>query len=133
FPKGCDKHCSAAACPNRAPANPACRAPGSDRRRGLRRLGYIAFDPGRGTSMRLADYIEQNAIAIVDAAEAFAETHRPDGVHLDREALRDHLPQILAAVVDDLRQSQSVGNELARAEGDRDTPPGHPSAAQTHG
>lgn len=83
--------------------------------------------------MRLADYIEQNAIAIVDAAEAFAETHRPDGVHLDREALRDHLPQILAAVVDDLRQSQSVGNELARAEGDRDTPPGHPSAAQTHG
>jgi signal transduction histidine kinase len=83
--------------------------------------------------MRLADYIEDNAERIVDAAEAFATTQMPRGLHLDREALRDHLPQILAAVVADLRQAQAPADELAKAEGTRDTPPGTPSAAQLHG
>jgi signal transduction histidine kinase len=83
--------------------------------------------------MRLADYIEDNAATIVDAAEVFASVHCPRGVHLDREALRDHLPEILAFVVADLRGAQTGDDELARAEGRRDTPPGTPSAAQTHG
>lgn len=83
--------------------------------------------------MRLADYIDENAESIVDAAEAFATRQMPNGVHLDRETLRDHLPQILAAVTADLRHAQSTEQELARAEGGRDTPPGTPSAAQLHG
>lgn len=83
--------------------------------------------------MRLADYIEQNTEAIVDAAEAFASTQLPAQVHLDRETLRDHLPQILAAVVADLRDTQSDEEELERSEGHRDTPAGPLSPAQSHG
>lgn len=83
--------------------------------------------------MRLADYIEQNTVAIVDAAEAFAATRLPNQVHLDRETLRDHLPQILAVVVADLRDAQSDSEELDKAEGLRDTPSGWPSPAQWHG
>lgn len=83
--------------------------------------------------MRLADYIETNAVSIVDDAEAFAHAHCPDGLHLDSDALRDHLPQILAAVVADLRRVQSSEDEVAKAEGLRDACDGTPSAAQTHG
>lgn len=83
--------------------------------------------------MRLADYIEGNADAIVDAAETFAHTHCPEGVRLDRELLRDHLPQILSVVVADLRTDQSTTNELEKAEGRSDAPAGRPSAARTHG
>lgn len=83
--------------------------------------------------MRLADYIEENTVEIVDAAEAFANQQMPRGLHLDRETLRDHLPQILETIVADLRHVQSAGDELDKAEGRRDTPPGIPSAAQLHG
>ena len=83
--------------------------------------------------MRLADYIEDNAEAILADAEAFAQTHRPAGVHLDREMLRDHLPQILAAVVADLRTEQGSAHEIAKAEGHGDVPAGPPSAARSHG
>ena len=83
--------------------------------------------------MRLADYIEANAISIVDDAEEFAAEHLPAGVHLNRAELRDHLPGILAVVVGDLRAAQSRSEEVAKAEGDLDTPPGASSPAQIHG
>lgn len=83
--------------------------------------------------MRLADYIERNAVSLVDAAEAFAHAHCPDGLHLDRDALRDHLPQILSAIVADLRREQSSEDEVAKAGGLRDACDGTPSAAQSHG
>jgi hypothetical protein len=83
--------------------------------------------------MRLADYIEANAEAIVDDAEGFATDHLPAGIHLNRDELRDHLPNILAVVVTDLRASQSRSEEVAKAEGQSDTPPGAFSPAQIHG
>ena len=45
--------------------------------------------------MRIADYIENNAETILEEAHDFAVTLLPKQVHLDSEALRDHLPQIL--------------------------------------
>lgn len=83
--------------------------------------------------MRLADYIEQHADRIVDDAQAFAATQLPGQVHLDPEALRDHLPQILDAIVVDLRHSQTPGEELQKALGYSDTQSDTPSAAQWHG
>jgi signal transduction histidine kinase len=83
--------------------------------------------------MRLADYIEENVGAIVDKAVTFARQQMPGAVHLDDEALRDHLPQILAAVMIDLRNAQSSEDETAKAQGYQDTSAGPLSAAQTHG
>lgn len=83
--------------------------------------------------MRLADFIENHAIAIVDGAEAFAATQMPLGVHMDSAALRDHIPNILAAVVADLRTAQDAAQQRAKSEG-RDSDVHHPeSAARSHG
>ncbi len=84
--------------------------------------------------MRLADYIEHNATAIVDAAEDFAGSQLAGRVALDSETLRDHLPQILAIIVTDLRGSQTAQREREKAEGEHDTPATSPmSPAQWHG
>lgn len=83
--------------------------------------------------MRLADFIENNAVAIVDGAETFAATQIPVGVHMDSAALRDHIPNILAAVVADLRTFQDAAQQQAKSEG-RDGDVGGPeSAARSHG
>jgi signal transduction histidine kinase len=83
--------------------------------------------------MRLADFIEANADAIVDVAEVFASRQIPNGVHLDREALRDHLPDILEAVVADLRRPRRTDEELEGAENGGGTSPNAATAAQAHG
>lgn len=83
--------------------------------------------------MRLADYIEINASLIVDGAVVFAATQAPDGVHLDAVALRDHIPEILEAIVLDLRTSQNAQAQQAKSEGRAIPPDGFPSAARSHG
>jgi signal transduction histidine kinase len=83
--------------------------------------------------MRLADFIDANVEAIIAAAETFAATLLPAAAHLDREALRNHLPLILKAVAADLRTSQTGVEELEKSEGRallaQDAPE---TAAQTH-
>lgn len=76
--------------------------------------------------MRLADYIEANAIAIVDEAELFASTRLPDRLHMDRETLRDHLSQILGVIVAEMRCAQTVAQEREKSEGGSDTPAASP-------
>lgn len=84
--------------------------------------------------MRLADYIETHTTAIVDDAEVFARSLTDGKLQLDSETLRDHLPQILEAVVADLRSAQTPEQERDRAEGLSDTPASSPlSPAQWHG
>jgi signal transduction histidine kinase len=83
--------------------------------------------------MRLADFIEHNAAAIADAAEAFAATQASPGVHMDSAALRDHIPDILEAVVLDLRTAQNDAQALAKSEGRGAIPGGPKSAAMSHG
>ncbi len=83
--------------------------------------------------MRLADFIENNAAAIVDGAEAFAATQAPPGVHMDSTALRDHIPDILAAMVLDLRTSQDAAQQQAKSEGRGRGVDDQKSAARSHG
>lgn len=83
--------------------------------------------------MRLVDFIEVSSADIVGAAVTYART-LPPLAHESDEALRDHIPKILEAVVDDLRQYQSTEASQAKALGE--APVQHSafeSAAQTHG
>jgi signal transduction histidine kinase len=67
--------------------------------------------------MRLAEFIEANSNAIVAEAVVFSRTLLPAAGHLDEAALRDHLPMILAAIVNDLRTDQSDEQELRKSQG----------------
>ena len=99
----------------------------------VRSARQAALPPGTRGAMRLADFIEENIEAIVGSAEAFAATLLPAAGHLDREALRDHLPLILKAVALDLRTPQTAAEELEKSEGRVPRIPGAPeTAAQTH-
>ncbi|NGM54854.1 sensor histidine kinase [Stenotrophomonas pavanii] len=83
--------------------------------------------------MRLADFIEQNAREILEDAVAFAETQAPDTVEFSAKQLRNHLPQILQAVIDDLRSPQTDSQQLAKSHGLAPLKPGPESAASYHG
>lgn len=83
--------------------------------------------------MRLADFIEENASKIVEGAELFAEAHAPAGIELDPTVLRDHIPEILAAIVLDLRTPQSSSERHAKSEGRKPGRAGAESAASEHG
>lgn len=83
--------------------------------------------------MRLADFIEHNISAIVDEAESYAKSVSANASRLDREALRDHMPDILKVVVTDMRTAQT--EEHARFKAHGHYPPASDSArtaAQTH-
>ena len=62
--------------------------------------------PSRRSNLivRLADFIDANAPAILAEWEAFAATLLPAASGLDTAALRDHAEQILQAVSKDLRK-----------------------------
>lgn len=80
----------------------------------------------------LADFIEHHAETIVEDAVKFAKSLKV-GTTLDAEALRDHLPQIVEAIVTDLRTPQSRAEEIEKSEGRAPAPAGRArSAAGTH-
>lgn len=83
--------------------------------------------------MRLADFIEKHAVAIVDGAETFAASRAPSMVHMDSDALRDHIPAILEAVVLDLRTPQDAARQRSKSEGRDSDDEGPKSAARSHG
>ncbi|MDR7193590.1 sensor histidine kinase [Luteimonas terrae] len=83
--------------------------------------------------MRLADFIEENAGEILETAQAFARTQAPAGVELSAKELRNHLPQILKAIVTDMRSPQSSSAQQAKAEGRAPPQAGPESAASYHG
>jgi signal transduction histidine kinase len=80
----------------------------------------------------LADFIEQHAETIIQHAVTFAKSVDV-GKPLDDVTLRDHLPDILEAIVADLRTPQTRLEEIAKSEGRAPAPAGRPrSAAGTH-
>jgi len=81
---------------------------------------------------RLADFIDQHAETLLEHATTFAKSVKV-GTPLDDAALRDHLPDILAAIVADLRTPQTRAQEIEKSEGRAVTPADRPrSAAGTH-
>lgn len=83
--------------------------------------------------MKLAEFIERNAPAIVAQWETFASTLLPAAEGMDIAGLRDHVEQILHTIALDLRTPQSDAQQSAKSKGhapvDRETPD---TAAQTH-
>lgn len=80
----------------------------------------------------LAAFIESHADSIVADAVAFAKSVQV-GTPLDDDALRDHLPDILRAIVADLRTPQTRAQEIEKSEGRAPALAGSPrSAAGTH-
>jgi signal transduction histidine kinase len=83
--------------------------------------------------MRLATFIEDNVSTIVDEAEQYARSVGVDRDMLSREALRDHLPDVLKVIVADMQTAQS--GEAARLKSLGEFPPAASSgrtSAQTH-
>ncbi|ATD66694.1 MULTISPECIES: sensor histidine kinase [Luteimonas] len=83
--------------------------------------------------MRLADFIEAHAPQIVEGAAEFALSQAPAGVELSAKELRNHLPQILKAIVLDLRSTQTRAAQQAKSEGRAPPSSGPESAASYHG
>lgn len=84
--------------------------------------------------MALSEFITAQQEAILAECEAFAQTLLPAAAKMDREALRDHAAQVLAAIALDMKQPQTRRQARdksrgrgALAEGDE------PTAASTHG
>lgn len=80
----------------------------------------------------LADFIEHHAETIIAHAITFAKSVEL-GTPMDDVELRDHLPDILEAIVADLRTPQTRAEEIEKSEGRALGPVGQPrSAAGTH-
>ena len=80
----------------------------------------------------LADFIEVHAETIIAHAITFAKSVDA-GKRMDDVALRDHLPEIVDAIVADLRTAQTREEEIRKSEGRATSPPGRSrSAAGTH-
>ena len=80
----------------------------------------------------LSDFIAENNALIVDECEAFARTLGPVADDMDRDALRDHIAQILSAIAVDMRVPQTESERSEKSKGHSDDPDA-PEAAQTHG
>lgn len=85
----------------------------------------------RITDMRLSDFILKNLEPILQAWEDFARTIETPGTVLDSEALRDHAEQMLRAIVLDLRTTQTVQEQNAKAQGNA-PPDEKETPAETH-
>ncbi|QSX78056.1 RsbRD N-terminal domain-containing protein [Agrilutibacter solisilvae] len=80
----------------------------------------------------LADFIEGHAETIIDDAITFARSVEV-GTPLDDVALRDHLPDIVEAIVADLRRPQTRAEEIEKSHGRAVSAVGSTrSAAGTH-
>lgn len=82
--------------------------------------------------MQLADFITENMEAILQEWESFAATLSPAAEEMSDRALRDHAPQILAAISKDMKSAQSWQEQSDKARG-RATDSRIETAAQTHG
>lgn len=67
--------------------------------------------------MRLADFIDSHLEDILREWEAFAATRLPAAAMMDALALRDHAPQILGAMAEEIRQPQTIAAQQAKSHG----------------
>jgi len=82
----------------------------------------------------LSEFIVANNALIVDECEAFARTLGPAAADMDRDALRDHIDQILAAVAADMKMPQTEWQRSEKSKGHSPVAEDAPdAAAETHG
>jgi signal transduction histidine kinase len=81
--------------------------------------------------MRLAPYIRANAEQIIGEWEMFAATLVPAAEGMNSRALRNHIKQILAFVVDDIEAPQTDAEQITKSHGEKIKSVEN-SAAETH-
>jgi hypothetical protein len=81
--------------------------------------------------MRLAPYIRANAEQIIGEWEMFAATLVPAAEGMNSRALRNHIKQILAFVVDDVEAPQTDAEQKTKSHGEKIKSVEN-SAAETH-
>lgn len=82
----------------------------------------------------LSDFIAANNALIVDECEAFARTLGPAAEDMDREALRDHIGEILVAIASDMKVPQTEWERSEKSKGHSPHATVAPDmAAETHG
>ena len=67
--------------------------------------------------LRLAEFIDQRRVDIVNEWETFARSVSPPGRPMTVLELRDHADQILTAIVADMGSSQSARSQTAKSKG----------------
>lgn len=81
--------------------------------------------------LRLADFIHENTEQIVAEWENFARTLTPTDNSVTPLALRDHICQILAFIVDDIQYPQTSLQQIQKSQGKKKKI-SSPTAAETH-
>ncbi|MEG3157121.1 ATP-binding protein [Lysobacter zhanggongensis] len=82
----------------------------------------------------LSEFIAANNTLIVDECEAFARTLGPAAEDLDRDALRDHISEILVAIAADMKVPQTEWQRSEKSKGHSAVASGLSApAAETHG
>ena len=79
----------------------------------------------------LSDFIEQNTKPIITEWENFAKTLTPAANDMTPLALRDHIPQILAFIVKDIRTPQTSSEQIQKSRGNKEKS-STTSVAETH-
>jgi len=88
-------------------------------------------DNPQGNRIRLADFIHENIKPIVTEWEAFAKSLTPASNEMTPLALRNHIHQILAFIVSDIKSSQSNSEQVQKSHGKKRKASGA-TAAETH-
>jgi signal transduction histidine kinase len=81
--------------------------------------------------MRLASFIRENTEHIVSDWENFAQTLIPAAADMSPLALRNHIEQILAFVIDDIESEQTGPEQIKKSHGGKIKATTH-TAAETH-
>jgi len=81
--------------------------------------------------IRLADFIHANIKPIVSEWESFAKTLTPAAADMTPLALRNHIHEILAFVVKDIKSPQTRQEQAQKSKGEKKKSSA-PSAAETH-
>jgi signal transduction histidine kinase len=91
----------------------------------------IPLQPRKEKSMRLASFIRENTEHIVSDWENFAQTLIPAAADMSPLALRNHIEQILAFVIDDIESAQTGPEQIKKSQGGKIRAAAH-TAAETH-
>jgi len=81
--------------------------------------------------IRLADFIHENTDQIVSEWAAFARTLTPAANDMTPLALRDHIQEILAFIVNDIEAPETSSEQIQKSHGEKEKP-STPTAAETH-
>lgn len=88
-------------------------------------------ESGKGSAIRLADFIHDNTKPIVNEWEIFAKTLTPAAITMTSLALRDHIQEILAFIVSDIKSAQSSEEQIEKSQGGKEKDASN-TAAETH-